>query len=291
VYARVAPADKVKIVTAWKARGDVVAMTGDGINDAPALRAADIGVAMGSGTDVGKDAADMVLADDNFATIVAAIREGRRIYLNLQKIVWFLLSANAAEVLVILAALLAFGELGPPLLATQILWINLVTDGSPVLALATDPAAPGIMAQPPRRARGLLGAREQLQMLERGAILAVAALTALLYGHLLRDFEWEQVRTLVFTTLVGVQLGYVFVVRHESQRPGDRLPPNWWLRLAVGLSVLLQIAVVATPIGHELFDTRSLDATDWLVTATLSAVVPQSIRLLQRRPPPQNPSA
>ncbi len=284
VFARVDPADKVKIVKAWKGRGEVVAMTGDGINDAPALRAANIGVAMGTGTDVGKDAADMVLADDNFATIVAAIREGRRIYLNLQKIVWFLLSANAAEVLLILIALLVFGDLGPPLLATQILWINLVTDGLPVLALATDPAPSGIMAQPPRRARGLLGAREQLQMLERGAILASAALAVLLYGHFLRDFEWDQVRTLVFTTLVGVQLGYVFVIRHESQDPGHRLRPNRWLHLAVGLSVLLQIAVVATPVGHELFDTRSLDAVDWLVAAMLSSLVPQAIRVLQHRP-------
>ncbi|HEX6310219.1 MAG TPA: cation-translocating P-type ATPase [Acidimicrobiia bacterium] len=284
VFARVDPADKVKIVDAWKARGEVVAMTGDGVNDAPALRAADIGVAMGTGTDVGKDAADMVLADDNFASIVAAIREGRRIYLNLQKIVSFLLSANAAEVLLILAVLLIFGDAGAPLLATQILWINLVTDGLPVLALATDPAPPGIMSQPPRRTRSLLGAREQLRMLGRGAILAAGAFAALLYAHVVRDLPWEHVRTLVFTTLVGVQLGYVFVIRHEGHGWDEgRLPPNRWLAIAVAFSVALQVAVVATPVGHDLFDTRSLDALDWIVAAVVSALVPQSIRFLQRR--------
>ena len=283
VYARVDPVDKVKIVKAWQARGHIVAMTGDGANDAPALRAADIGIAMGSGTDVGREAADMVLADDNFATIVAAIGEGRRIYLNLQKIVWFLLSANAAEVLLITVSLLLIGRLGPPLLATQILWVNLVTDGLPVLALAVDPAPAGIMHRAPHPQRAVLSARAQLAMLVRGAILASAPLAVLLYGYWLRHLPWDQVRTFVMTTLVGVQLAYAFVIRREGSIRGERLVPNWWLAISIAASIALQVAVVVTPLGHDLFETRTLAIRDWAVAVLVSSVAPLVIARLRPR--------
>ena len=150
-YARVDPSDKVKIVRAWQGRGEIVAMTGDGVNDAPALHAADIGVAMGSGTDVSREAASVVLADDNFATLVSAIGEGRSIFANVRMVVQFLLTTNACEVLAMTIGFLVFGGLGAPLLATQILWVNLVTDGLPVLALAADPSNSDRMRQPPEK--------------------------------------------------------------------------------------------------------------------------------------------
>ncbi|MCZ7525322.1 MAG: cation-translocating P-type ATPase [Acidimicrobiia bacterium] len=291
VYARVDPTDKVKIVDAWKRRGEVVAMTGDGVNDAPALRAADIGVAMGSGTDVGKEAADMVLTDDNFASIVAAVREGRRIFLNLEKVVWFLLSANAAEVLLMTVGFLAFGGLGTPLLPTQILWVNLVTDGLPVLALAVDPAPPGIMRRRPFAHRELLGRTDQLRMLLRGAVLASAAVGALVVGHHVRDLPWPRVRTLVFTTLVVVQLLYAFAVR----RTGDgrvTLRSNPWLLAAVAGSLLLQLVVVQTPLGTSLFDTEPLDLLDWAVALGLSLAAVLLVAVVagwrdRRREPPE----
>jgi Ca2+-transporting ATPase len=238
---------------------------------------------MGSGTDVGKEAADMVLADDNFATIVAAIREGRRIYLNLQKIVWFLLSANAAEVLLITVGLLAFGHLGPALLATQILWINLVTDGLPVLALAVDPAPPGVMERSPRRSGSLLGRAAQVRILARGAILAGAAFSALLYGYVARDLPWSEVRTLVFTTLVGVQLVYALLIRREVLDAGSgHLRPNPWLAMSIAVSFALQIAVVSTEVGNELFDTSPLALSEWVVAVALSIAAPLVILVLSR---------
>ncbi|HSR22861.1 MAG TPA: HAD-IC family P-type ATPase, partial [Candidatus Eisenbacteria bacterium] len=185
VYARVDPADKVKIVRAWQSRGEVVAMTGDGVNDAPALHAADIGVAMGSGTDVSREASEIVLADDNFATLVSAIGEGRTIFDNVRRVIAFLLTTNATEVLVMTLGFLVFGGLGEPLMATQILWINLVTDGPPVLALAADPPDPDRMRRPPERDRSVVGVRQAWSLLWPSCLLAAATLGALVYGHFL----------------------------------------------------------------------------------------------------------
>ena len=288
VYARVDPVDKVKIVRAWQARGEIVAMTGDGVNDAPALRAADIGVAMGSGTAVTREASAMVLTDDNFATIVSAVREGRAIFANLKKVVYFLLSCNASEVLVMLFGFLLFAGLGEPLLPTQLLWINLITDGLPAIALGLDPAIPGIMSLPPDRGRELLARPRLLRILGQGFILAVATLGVAVFGHFVRGADWEYVRTLMFTTLVAVQLLHAFNVRAEG--PGFRVVGfggNRTLLIAVLIPVILQLVVVYTSFGNQLFSTVPVDAIDWLVIAGFTVasflVVAAAERLIEQR--------
>jgi P-type Ca2+ transporter type 2C len=262
VYSRIDPLDKVKIVEAWRLRGHIVAMTGDGVNDAPALQSADIGVAMGSGTDVSREAAAMVLADDNFATIVAAVREGRSIFRNLRTVVSFLLGSNASEVFVMLVGFLVFGALGEPLLATQLLWINLVTDGLPALALGVDPPHPDVMTRGPETQRHMLQGRRLLALASHGAALAFSSLGALAAAHYWFGYEWETVRTIVFTTLVLSQLGYAVVIRRStaSTAPG----PNRLLGAALIGSAGLQLAVVYTPVGQTLFDTVAIPLAGWL---------------------------
>ncbi len=272
VYSRIDPLDKVKIVEAWQQRGEIVAMTGDGVNDAPALHAADIGVAMGSGTDVAKDAADMVLTDDNFASIVSAVREGRGIFANLKTVVYFLLSCNLSEVLVMFLGFLVFGALGDPLLAVQLLWVNLVTDGLPALALGMDPPAPNVMLGPPDRSRDILSGRQQLLLLRHGSVLTVAALGALVIGHYALGYEWTVVRTIVFVTVVVAQLAHAFSTRSRltgrwAEGPGR----NPLLGLGVLGSLLLQVAVVYAPIGQTLFDTAALPAAAWGLVIGLTA--------------------
>ncbi len=283
VYARVDPVDKVKIVHAWQARGEIVAMTGDGVNDAPALRAADIGVAMGSGTAVTQEASAMVLTDDNFATIVSAVREGRAIFANLKKVVYFLLSCNASEVLVMLFGFVFFGSLGEPLLPTQLLWINLITDGLPAIALGLDPAVPGIMSLPPDRGREMLAPPRLLRILGQGAILAIATLAVTVYGHYLKGADWGYVRTLMFTTLVAVQLLHAFNVRAEG--PGVwkvGFGGNPTLLIAVLVPVILQLGVVYTSFGNELFSTVPIDAIEWLVIAALSVASFLAVAVAER---------
>jgi Ca2+-transporting ATPase len=268
-YARVDPSDKVRIVKAWQARGEIVAMTGDGVNDAPALRIADIGVAMGSGTDVARDASDIVLADDNFATIVSAVRGGRTIFSNIRKVIAFLLAANVSEVIVVFLGFLLFSSLGDPLLATQILWVNLVTDGLPAVALGFDPPDSHVMQRPPSRRRSLLSARSQLAIAVRGTLLSGFVLAAFGYG-IAMDLSWEVTRTLGFTVLVLVQLTYVYALRVTESGWREGLTKNWLLHGAVAASVVLQFLVVATAMGNRLFDTLPLDPTQWLVALGLS---------------------
>src|SRR5215475_5379419 len=274
VYARVNPGHKLRIVRALQRAGMIVAMTGDGVNDAPALKTADIGVAMAlTGTDVAKEAADMVLADDNFATIVAAVEEGRAIFANIRKFLRYLLSSNIGEVItmffgVLLAApigLTAEGGSGVvlPLLATHILWINLVTDGAPALALGVEPADADVMNEPPRpRGEGVITRRMWAGIFFVGAIVAAGTLLVLdasLPGGLLEGSgSMRHAQTMAFTTLVFFSLFTVFNARSDERSAFVGLFSNKWLWGAVLLSLLLQVAVVYVPFLQAAFSTVRL---------------------------------
>lgn len=259
IYARVSPLQKVKIVKALKHRNYIVAMTGDGVNDAPALKLADIGVAMGiSGTDVAKEASDMVLADDNFATIVAAAKEGRKIFDNLKKFVLFLISCNISEVFTILFSMLM--NL-PVLYPIQILWINLVTDGLPALALGVDPAESDLMSRPPRNPKqGILTGRSMLIILFQGLIMTFAALSALLIANFVFKADESQVRTVVFGTLVLMQLLHSFNFRVGRRFYFSKpLFTNKYLVSAFLLSLILQLLVIFLPPLNSVFKTSPLN--------------------------------
>jgi Ca2+-transporting ATPase len=288
VYARVNPEHKLRIVDALRRNGAVVAMTGDGVNDAPALKKADIGVAMGiTGTDVAKEAADMVLADDNFASIVAAVEEGRAIFANIRKFLRYLLSSNVGEVLTMFFGVLLADRLGLdssgagvvlPLLATQILWINLVTDGLPALALGVDPADHGLMDQPPRpAAEPVITARMWRGIVFVGLIMAAGSLYVLdasLPGGFLDgggDLRYAQTR--VFTTLMLFQMFNVLNARSDERSAFVRPLTNVWLWGAIGVSVALQIVVVYAPFLQNAFGTVALDARDWMVCAGVASSV------------------
>jgi Ca2+-transporting ATPase len=289
VYARVNPEHKLRIVDALQRAGAVVAMTGDGVNDAPALKKADIGVAMGiTGTDVSKEAADMVLADDNFASIVAAVEEGRAIFANIRKFLRYLLSSNIGEVMTMFFGVLLARQLGLegvddglvlPLLATQILWINLVTDGLPALALGLDPADDGIMVQPPRPAgEGVITPRMWRGIVFVGAIMATGTLFVLdasLPGGLVEGAgNLRYAQTMAFTTLMLFQMFNVLNARSDERSAFVHLFTNRWLWAALVGSVLMQVLVVSVPFLRNAFGTTLLTARDWLFcTAIASAVV------------------
>ncbi len=256
IFARVEPVHKLRILNAFRDRGHVVVMTGDGVNDAPALKGADVGIAMGiRGTDVARDASDMVLLDDNFATIVAAIEEGRRIAANIRKFLNYLLSGNLAEVLVILVASL-FGLL--PITAVQILWVNLVTDSGPAVALAVDPAPPGLMDQPPRR--GPIIGRAMLALVT-GVGIVISAIVLATFAIGLWLFDLETARTMTFTALVTQEYLRLVVIRVHEHSP---LLANRWLVLAVGASLALQLVLLYSPLG-KLFDAVPLGPVAWVI--------------------------
>lgn len=289
VYARVAPRNKLAIVDALQADGQIVAMTGDGVNDAPALRSADIGVAMGiAGTEVTKEAARMVLSDDNFATIVAAVRQGRIIFDNIKKFLRYLLSSNLGEVFtvffgVVLASFLGLtGAAGDgvvvPLLATQILWINLVTDSGPALAMGVDPEVDDVMARRPRRpAERIIDRQMWGGVVTIGLVMAAATLVAIdafLPGGLIAGTDsLEVARTAGFTTLVLAQLFNALNSRSETTTAFAGLFSNHWLWGAIGLAVVLQVAVVHLPFLQTAFGTAGLDLTQWLACVGLASSV------------------
>ncbi len=267
VFARVDPIHKVKIVEALKEKGYIVAVTGDGVNDAPALKKADIGVAMGiTGTDVSKEAAGMVLADDNFATIIKAIRQGRMIFDNLRKFISFLLSANVSEVLTIFLGIIIFPAGIQLLLPIQILWINLITDAFPALALGVDPPSPNLMKRGPRkREEGILTAKQGLKITTEGLFLTLAALSVAVLSLFWLKMEESKIETLVFTTLVLIQLIHAFNYRSEKTFFSRQSFKNKFLLLAFVGSFALQLTVIYTPFLQTLFNTMPLNLNDWLL--------------------------
>ena len=287
VYARVSPEHKLRIVRAWSARGNIVAMTGDGVNDAPALKEADIGVAMGiTGTDVTKEVADMVITDDNFASIVAAVEEGLGIYYNILKFIHYLLSCNAGEILVMFVSSLVW--LPMPLLPVQILWVNLVTDGLPALALGVDPPDPKLMELPPRHPGEAIVTRQRaLLMLAQGAFIAACSLAAFVYILMVEVEGLEMARTGAFIVLSVSQLFHSFNCRSMTEsifRLG--MFTNGKLVLAAAISFLLQMAVVYLPFLARVFKTAPLSAYDWcLVVAVYSLPLwaMEAMKLLNRR--------
>jgi len=294
VFARVSPEHKMRIVDALQANGEVVAMTGDGVNDAPAIKRADIGVAMGiTGTDVAKETADMVLTDDNYASIVAAVEQGRVIYSNIRKFVFFLLSSNIAEIMVIFLATLA--GLPAPLTAIQLLWLNLVTDGAPALALGVEKGDPDIMQQKPRsKFEPIINRSMLIGMVIQTITQTTAVLTAFSLGllwHLeaganlvgnpityILQHNWQGVdvqtaETMAFVTLSLCELFRAYTVRSERAslfRIG--IFSNRYMQYAVGLSIALLLIVCAVPFLQPIFNTHFLSLLEWSVVVGLALI-------------------
>ncbi|WP_455241540.1 cation-translocating P-type ATPase, partial [Petrachloros mirabilis] len=271
VFARVAPEQKIKLVKALQKKGEFVAMTGDGVNDAPALNAADIGVAMGvTGTDVAREASHMTLLDDNFATIVAAVREGRRIFDNIRKFIKYTLTSNAGEIWTIFLA--PFLGLPIPLLPIHILWVNLVTDGLPGLALAVEPEEKGIMQRPPRPPNESIFSHGMWQdIIWIGLLMGGVSIFTQAWAYHTGHAHWQ---TMVFTVLTLSQMGNVLAVR--SERASFFQLGVWTNRPMVGavlLTFLLQMATIYVPALNPIFKTEPLDVEELVICLALSTVV------------------
>jgi Ca2+-transporting ATPase len=270
VFARVDPAQKIRIVEALQSRGECVAMTGDGVNDAPALKKSDIGVAMGrGGTDVAREASDLVLLDDNFATIVGAVREGRRIYDNIRKFVRFVMAGNAGEIWTIFLA--PFLGLPIPLTPIQILWVNFITDGLPGLALASEPAEADVMRRPPRpRDESVFAHGIWQHIVWAGLLIGGVSLAACAWAI----DRGEHPQTMTFTVLTFAQLAHVLAIRSETESLFSLgLGTNRFLLGTIGASVALHLAIVYVPVLQVVFGTESLSPLALLVATALSLVV------------------
>ena len=277
VFARVSPEHKMRIVRAWQKKGMVVAMTGDGVNDAPALKAADIGCAMGqTGTDVAKGAADMILTDDNFSTVVSAVEEGRGIYSNIRKAIHYLLSCNLGEIFTVFTAtVLDLGQM--PLTPVQLLWLNLVTDSLPALALGVEPVEPGTMEREPRPAsRGIFDRKFSLELLWQGLMIGGLTLTAYFLGLTVLSTPGQEKRsacTMAFAALTLSQLFHAFNVRSEDRSlfaRGGTKNPAMWRAFFTGLA--LQLAVLTVPPLRGVFETTAMDFGQWAAVLTLAMV-------------------
>jgi Ca2+-transporting ATPase len=283
VFSRVSPQDKVRIVRALKSQGNIVSMTGDGVNDAPSLSAADIGVAMGiTGTDVAKGAADMILTDDNFATIVDAIEQGRNIYNNIKKSVIFLLTCNLGEVITMFATLLMGWEV--PLIATQLLWINLITDSLPAVALGMDPGDPEVMNEKPRDPKeSFFAGGGILRAVGGGLLIGVLTIFAFWYGyyehgaspfdHTVEPSVVEYARTMAFMVLVSCQLFYSLTVRNSKKSIFQiGVFSNKYLMGAIVLGLFLQFLIISIKPVQEAFKLKMLDLNGWLVAILLGLI-------------------
>ncbi|HEX6580791.1 MAG TPA: HAD-IC family P-type ATPase, partial [Actinomycetota bacterium] len=285
VFARVKPDDKLAIVRRFQDRGEVVAVTGDGVNDAPALRQADIGVAMGrTGSDVAREAADMVITDDDLGTIVHAVEEGRRLVRNIRNVIDYLVAGNLSEVAVVVTVLLLFPDAGATLTPLQILWINLLTDGLPAVALGVEP---GSSAQTDRvDTASLLSWRRARMLGARGMSIALMSVGTFVIVRFTFDKSFESARTAMFTILVLSHLLYAFAV-HLDRPAGTPAPIRSILAargllIAVGGGIILQLAVVAVPSLHGVFDTTSLTASGWLLCLSAALVAPIGILVVDR---------
>ncbi|WP_019786443.1 cation-translocating P-type ATPase [Streptococcus sobrinus] len=290
VYARVSPEHKVRIVKAWQNEGKVVAMTGDGVNDAPSLKTADIGIGMGiTGTEVSKGASDMVLADDNFATIIVAVEEGRKVFSNIQKSIQYLLSANMAEVFTIFfATLFGWGVLQP----VHLLWINLVTDTLPAIALGVEPAEPGVMTHKPRGRKsnffdgGVFGAIIYQGLLQTALVIGIYGWAIMFPEHSNNQMVHEDALTMTFATLGLIQLLHAFNVKSVYQsifkvKPFSNRTFNW----AIPVAFLILMVTIVVPGFNQLFHVSHLDATQWLaviIASLLIVVLVEIVKAIQR---------
>ncbi len=299
IYARVAPEHKVRIVKAWKQKDQVVAMTGDGVNDAPALKMSDIGIAMGiSGTEVTKEAADMVLADDNFASIVKAVREGREIFDNIKKYLTYLLQCNIMEILVMFIAVVSvpyiarvispgsnvdlINNAAIALTAVQILWMNLVTDGLPAIALGVDPGDPDLMGRKPRKPNESVFSKDVKVYLSTMPILMTVLLLAAFYSHLpwLSEFRLLEARTQLLTAMIAMELVIAISMR-SLKYPVYKVGAfkNKWLWFAIIVSFALQLIILYVPSLQTLFDVHAPELIDWVIAALFASIVFTSLEV------------